>query len=395
MAIKEYSPFQPGIPVKPGKFVGREQQIEEIDRYLKQVRAGRFQSVFLIGDRGLGKTSLATFIQQYAERQYNLLGIHTFLGGVSTLDEIVKRIFDELLKRSEKESWSKKVKALFGKNIEEVGMFGINIKFNPPAEKLQELRKNFPDALSHFLDALKGERSGLLIILDDINGTLDNEGFANWFKSLADKVAVSASQFPVFFLLIGLPEKRNQLFAQQPSLMRIFQILEIERLSDEEIRNFFIQAFGDANMTVENKALEMMVEFSSGLPVLMHEIGDAVFWADSDGNIDQKDVAEGIAEAANRIGRKYLDPTFFNAVRSPRYKAIIRTIGKRLQFEFSKADIEKELKETEKKVIHNFLQKMKQLGIISQPSDLPRGQYRFVNRLYPLYLYMEAISVNR
>ena len=140
MAIKEYSPFQPGIPVKPGKFVGREQQIEEIDRYLKQVRAGRFQSVFLIGDRGLGNTSLATFIQQYAERQYNLLGIHTFLGGVSTLDEIVKRIFDELLKRSEKESWSKKVKALFGKNIEEDGMFVINIKFNSQSVQLQELR---------------------------------------------------------------------------------------------------------------------------------------------------------------------------------------------------------------------------------------------------------------
>lgn len=390
MAIKEYSPFQPGVPVKPGMFVGRENHIKEIDRHLKQVRAGRQQNVFLIGDRGLGKTSLANFISQYAESKYNLLSVHTFLGGVSSLDEIVKKVFDELLKRIEKESWSKKVKNLFGKNIEEVGLFGISVKFNPPADKLSALRKDFPEAIGHFLEATQKEKSGLLIILDDINGTLDNEGFANWFKSMADKIAVAYPSFPVLFMLIGLPEKRDQLFAQQPSLMRIFQVLEIERLSDSEVQEFFFNSFGDANMEVSDEAFETMVEFASGLPVLMQEIGDSVFWEDIDGKIDEIDALKGIKEASARIGKKYLDPTFYNTIRSPRYKSIIRKIGKDIKFEFTKNEIEADLTPDEKKVLHNFLKKLKDLGIISQPSDLPRGHYRFLNRLYPVYLFFEA-----
>lgn len=390
MAIKEYSPFQPGVPVKPGMFVGRVDQISEIEKHLKQVRAGRQQNVFLIGDRGLGKTSLASFISQYAENKYNLLSVHTFLGGVGSLDEIVKKVFDQLLKRTEKESFSKKVKGLFGKNVEEVGLFGISLKFNPPADKLTALRKEFPEALSHFLDAIKNEKSGLLIILDDINGTLDNEGFANWFKSMADKIAVTFTEFPVFFMLIGLPQKRDQLFAQQPSLMRVFQILEIEKLNDTEVSTFFTQSFDDANIPVTEKALKQMVAYSSGLPVLMQEIGDSTFWEDTDGEIDIKDASKGILEASNRIGKKYLDPTFYSAVRSPRYKSIIRKIGKDIKFEFTKAEIEADLTSDERRVLHNFLKKLKELGIISQPSELPRGCYRFVNRLYPVYLFMEA-----
>lgn len=394
MAIKEYSPFQPGVPVKPGLFVGREHQIHEIDRYLKQVRAGRQQNVFLIGDRGVGKSSLAGFVREYAEQHYNLFSVHAFLGGVSTLDEVVRKIFDELLKKSHKEAWFKRIKKLFGENIEEVGLFGISLKFNPPTPKLEALRKDLAEALLHVLDQIKEEKSGLMIILDDLNGTLDNEGFANWFKSLADRIAVTYPTFPVLFMLIGLPEKRNQLFQQQPSLMRVFQVMEIERLSDEEVEEFYGRAFGDANMTISSSALNLMVVYSSGLPILMHEIGDAAFWADADGMVDEKDAVEAIWEASERIGRKFLDPTFYHAVRSRRYISIIRKIGRHIQFEFTKSEVEANLSEPERAVFGNFLRKLKQIGIITQPTELPRGHYQFVNHLYPVYFHLESIKKN-
>jgi hypothetical protein len=371
-------------------FVGREPQIAEIDRYLKQVRAGRQQNVFMIGDRGLGKTSLASFIVQYAESRYNLLGVHAFLGGIGSLDDVVKKVFDELLKRVEKETWAQKVRGLFGKNIEEVGLFGISVKFNPPADKLSALRKDFPQAITHFQRLIREEKQGMVIVLDDINGTLDNEGFANWFKSMTDKVAVSNPDFPVLFVLIGLPEKRDQLFAQQPSLMRIFQIMEIERLHDDEVSSFYTRAFADANIQVSQGALNSMIASASGLPILMQEIGDAVFWADRDGFVDEIDVLQGILDASERIGKKYLDPTFFNAVRSPRYRSIIRKIGKLLKPDFTKSEVEAELSAEEKRVLSNFIQKMRHLGIISPDHEAPRGHYRFVNRLNPVYLHLEA-----
>lgn len=389
--MKENSPFQPGMPVSPGMFVGRENQIREINRYLKQTVYGRQQSVFLIGDRGLGKTSLASFIMHYAEREYNLLGVHTFLGGVSSLDGLVQKVFEGLLKRSEKESWSKKVRKFFGKNVEEVGLFGVNLKFTPSPNKLGALVNDFPDALRTFLTEIKKERSGLVIILDDINGAMDSGDFANWFKSFSDRVAVEFDNFPVCFLLIGLPYKRDMLFQQQPSLMRIFQILEIERLSNSEIEQFYTQAFSDLSMEVEKDAMTQMVTYCSGLPVMMQEIGDAVFWEDVDQVVDIADALYGTLEASERIGKKYLTPKFYNAVRSERYKSIIDKIGQNFKMEFTKKEIEKDLTDDEKRVFHNFLRKMKDLEIISQPSELPRGAYRFVNQLYLVYILQKSM----
>ena len=76
---------------------------------------------------------------------------------------------------------------------------------------------------------------------------------------------------------IGLPEIRDSLSRLQPPLMRIFRVVSVEKLSDAEVKEFFEKAFKKVNMEVEPEALEDMVKFSSGLPILMHEIGDAVF----------------------------------------------------------------------------------------------------------------------
>ena len=42
-------------------------------------------------------------------------------------------------------------------------------------------------------------------------------------------------------------------------------------------------------MKVKTDALKLIVQYSSGLPLLMHEIGDAVFWSYQDGIIDEED----------------------------------------------------------------------------------------------------------
>jgi hypothetical protein len=67
-------------------------------------------------------------------------------------------------------------------------------------------------------------------------------------------------------------------------------IVEIEKLSDDDVRDFLSNTFEKADITVNPKAMDFMVHFSSGLPILMHEIGDATFWSDTDGVINRGDV---------------------------------------------------------------------------------------------------------
>ena len=121
--------------------------------------------------------------------------------------------------------------------------------------------------------------------MDDINGLAESPGFPNWYKSFVDTVATSSNyqEYPALIMICGLPERHFQLVAHQPSIARIFRVLELERLSDEEVEDFFIRAFESVDVSVEDDAMQLMVEYSSGLPIMMQEIGDATYWINASG----------------------------------------------------------------------------------------------------------------
>jgi DNA replication protein DnaC len=395
MNNKLSSPFTPGNPVPVEFFVGRKEQIDEIIRDVGEVLFGKQKNIFLVGDRGIGKSSLASFIRYYVNTQRDILGIHLFLGEVVTLDVMVHHIFEqilnEILKETKGQSWFKEISKFFGKYIKEIDIFNISISFAPPEQDLKELVRKFPEALNNLLLEIREQKKGLLIILDDINGLAEKLEFANWYKSFVDEIYTHYKNFPVLMILVGLPEKRDRLFKLQPSLMRIFKIIEIEKLFDEEVENFFKVAFQKVNMKIEPDAMKVMVQYSSGLPILMHEIGDATFWTDEDGIIDKDDAFEGIVAAATNVGKKYLDPMVYRAIRSPKYKSILRKLGKmHIPRTFKKKDVEAKLDANEKKVFHNFLKKLREIGVIEIPLENERGTYKFVNEIYPIYIWMES-----
>ncbi len=395
MNIKEGSPFTPGNPVPVELFVGRAKQIEETINYVKQTSSGRQENIFLIGSRGIGKSSLASFLRYYVSSKMNFLSVHVFLGRVSTLEEMVQFIFDKILKEVNEQATLQSIVNFFGKYIKEVGLFGISVAFAPPQDDLKELVKKFPEAINNLLKKIKEQKRGLFIVLDDINGLTEKVEFANWYKSFVDEVATHYKDFPVFIMLIGLPEKRNALLRLQPSLMRIFRIVEIAKLSDEEVEKFLSSAFEKVSVKVEEEAMKIMVQYSGGLPLLMHEIGDAVFWTDTDNLITRQDAIQGVMIAAQKVGEKYLDPKVYRALRSELYKSILRKLGEIRSTKFNKKEIENKLDSQEKKVFHNFLRKMKDLEVIETDTEGSLGSYRFVNEIYPVYIWMQSGNPKR
>lgn len=388
---KESSPFTPGNPVPVELFVGRSEQIRELIRYVKQTRSGRAENVFLAGDRGIGKSSLASFLRHYVSTQENMLGIHVFLGRVSTLEGMVHHIFEEILKEAKIQGGLEKVTSFFAKHIKEIGLFGISVSFSPQKGELEELVTKFPEAIKNLLAQMAERKNGLFIVLDDINGLVEKPEFANWYKSFADEVATHYKSFPVFVILTGLPEKRDILSHIQPSLMRIFRVVGIEKLSDEEVRNFLRTAFEKTGIKVQTDAMNLMVRYSSGLPVLMHEIGDATFWGDEDGVVDMDDAARGVMNAAEKVGQKYLDPKVYRAIRSESYRSILRKLGRILGGRhFKKKEVAAKLDDREKRVFDNFLNRMRKLGVIEPDVERGKGAYNFINEIYPLYITMES-----
>jgi len=389
--MKDRSPFTPGNPVPVELFVGRTAQLEEILRNVKQARTGKQENIFLAGERGIGKSSFAKFVCNMACKE-RLLSVHVFLGQVTSLDEMVRRIFEDIIKVSNTQSWYGKISDYFKGKVQQIDLFGVAVSFKPSQEEARELVNNFPEAILNISKKISPEKEGLFIVLDDIDMISKTPEFANWYKSLVDKIATHYENFPVCITLIGLPEFRDNLSKNQESLMRVFRVVEINKLNDVEVTDFFDRAFKKVDIKVEDSAMKTMVRFSSGLPTIMHEIGDAVFWNDKTGIVKEDDVWKGIVYAAENIGKKYLDPMVYRAIRSEKYRSILRKVGQSVEPSFRKKDIVSKLTPEEKSVFDNFLRVMRDRGVIMLDQESDRGTYKFVNDIYPVYILLENLK---
>ena len=385
----ETSPFRPGQPAPVEFFVGRSSEVERLRGMVKASAMGNFRIGFVSGERGIGKSSLASFVRRLSERESAVAGCHVFLGGVGDLKEMLRRTFDRLLKESMDEPWHGQVRKFFGDRVRKVGLFGVTLELDLADRDLSTLAHDFVPTVTRLLDGIGKQKKGLFLILDDINGLAGFEGFADWLKSTVDEMATSPRKAPLCVLLVGLEERRRELVARQPSLARVFELIDVAPWSDHEVMDFFRSSFDSVDAAVGEADLRELVRFSGGLPVLAHELGDAVWRMARRPDIGSREVGAGISAAAEMIGRKLLEPQVFSAIRSERYRSILRKTLDEPRERFRRSELVGRLTGDERKVMDNFLQRMKRLGALETDPEV-QGGYRFLNLLHALYFWMES-----
>jgi AAA+ ATPase superfamily predicted ATPase len=390
--LSRESPFTPGRPVPIEYFVARIKEIERLNRAIVQTSSGRNENFFITGERGIGKSSLAGFIRYVAEKEYNLIGCHCPLGGIKDLEGMVGRIFPRLLEQVTDKSLYERLKEIFSKYIKGITLFGLSVEFTDDRSELHTLLNNFLPALREIHKTIKDNKKGIILILDDLNGISDIPEFSQFLKSFVDELAVSYNPIPILLILVGITERREDMIKHQPSVGRIFDIVDLAPMNRNESEEFFNKTFKKSGISVDPEAMTLMVSLSGGFPMLMHEMGDAMFWADTDRHIDLNDAGDGMIKAALNVGEKYLDPQVYGVIRSQTYRSILRKMGKLdLGTEFKRKDVLENLTAEERKTFDNFLQKIKRLGVISETEVY--GQYRFINQLYHLYVRLEALEL--
>ena len=386
----ETSPFRPGCPVPVELFTGRQKEVEQLRGMVRASQRGIFKIGFVSGERGIGKSSLAMFARRLVEPD-GVLGCHALLGGANTLDGMLRQTFDRILKESVNQPWREAVRKFFGKHVQEVGLLGITLKLDIQDRDLTALRGDFVPAMMRLLEQVKDHKQSIFLILDDINGLSNSHEFANWLKSTVDEIAVSGHDANLCILFVGLEERRQELIAQQPSLDRVFELIRIAPWSDDEAASFYRRSLQSANAEITEEGLLAMVLYTGGLPVLAHEIGDAVWRTAAGPEIQPREVIAGARVAAEVIGAKWLEPKVFQAIRSENYRTILRKLPEYPQLSFQRAELRERLTPGERRVLDNFLRRMKQLGALEEDPEV-RGGYQFPSLLHGLAFALAGLN---
>ena len=390
---KGKSPFYPGQPVPVELFAGRQEEINHIvERGIRQVRLGKPVAVFVQGEYGIGKSSIAGFLQWHAERRHGLHSIYAPLGSAETLADVGACILEATLRSGALEpTRSQKIKDWLSKYVGEQSLFGFTVHTEALKKDAPSVAKGLLPFLSEALAHLREtDAKGIFLVLDEINGISTNKKFAHFVKGIVDTNAMSNTPLPLLLMLCGVEERRRDMIRHYQPIDRIFDVIDIEPMSNSEMRGFFEKAFRQAGIRADKTAIKTMAFYSAGFPKIMHLVGDAAYWLDQDGILTEDEAVQAVITAADEVGKKYVDQQVYKALRSKDYHAILNRVAEGgPAMSFHKKDVAKGLTESQKKKLNNFLQKMKKLNVI-RSGDV-RGEYTFNVRMVWLYIWLNSL----
>lgn len=201
------------------------------------------------------------------EKNANMQTIYYSNKNNYSLDVLLAKTIEAIFNEFPKESIKEKTSKWFGENILSIDFKITKVEFKPDKEITFDLIHDFP----HYLELACNEfGKGIFLIIDDINGLSNSTKFPNWYKQFTDTLEANLNyNIPLYVLLVSYPEKFGALVRNEPTFGRIFHYEQITKLNDNKVREFFVNSFNKLNMTCNQDALNLMVRFSNGLPLMM------------------------------------------------------------------------------------------------------------------------------
>src|SRR5271166_4956635 len=172
----KFNPFRPGNIVAPGMFVGRIDELHAIEQCLYQTSHGNPHHFLILGERGIGKSSLLMLVDGiargavkplYSDDSVSFLTISVDMGGVDSQTDIIRTIARELrtiLSRTD----ALKAKAIkTWEFLQHWEVLGVRYHAEDPRINSDDERDNLAERIIQLIESTKGSVEGVCIIVDE------------------------------------------------------------------------------------------------------------------------------------------------------------------------------------------------------------------------------------
>lgn len=398
MTLK-YNPFKPNDVVHAAMFVGRVDELKDIERCLFQAKNGSPLHFLVQGERGIGKTSLLSFAAGIANGRYKgvlgnkftFLVVSTDLGGCESQLDIVSKIGRALRSAiAEKKAIVERAKGFWEwiTNWEVLGVQYHKAEANYDAEQIIEV---LVDKISTFCLQMP-DLDGILFLIDEADRPPVEANLGAFLKLLSERLGRKDCN-SIIFGLAGLPPLIAKLRDSHESSPRLFKVLKLEPLEHGERKDAVEVGLEDANdrnavkTEITPEALEFLAELSEGYPHFVQQFSFCAFEQDSDDLIDEEDVGDGAFKeggALSQLGDKFFNEMYHARISSEEYRRVLDAMADHGDGWVARKDIIKESGISEANV-GNALIALKAKGIIIQ-DDTRRGFYRLPTNSFAAWI---------
>ena len=192
-------------------------------------------------------------------------------------------------------------------------------------------------------------------------------------------------EVPIAFLLTSYPENLEKLKEHNQSFSRIFYHYDVDALSEADVMHFYRHCFDKTNIKYDEESINLLSKYCYGIPLVMHELGENIFWKCETQQLDIKQVINGIRLTNNIMCDKYLN----GLIRNETYAPILEKIGKSIQptiDTFSINKLKEDTTDEEKDLIDLFILDAIETGILYREEYAFKDNCKFSNPMYSVYL---------
>lgn len=338
--------FQPAKEVSSAtRFAGRKDAVSEA--YYALIASGAH--IAIVGNRGIGKTSLSRQVANIAtgdndlleklglphDRRLDFLSIYFACGKtVQNTTDLLERLLtssgclaDWIYDIPKASKIVRGYSPKFGVNVfgSEVGLSGEK-KTEITAESAvasHAIDTVFTNAVAAIADQ-KVAADGVLIVVDEFDQIADPTGFASFLKALSTNVP------QVKFCLVGVAHDIQYLMKEHQSSDRLFagSIIPLPSMTTAELKEIMAIAEKsvDKKITFDTAAADRVASLAQGHPYMVHLIGKYAFrlaFQSGKNAITVDDVDATVKSIAERGADPILEGRYKKAVASSEQREIV------------------------------------------------------------------------
>lgn len=256
----------PARPIQSIEFLrGRAKELERINRAL--FAPGRH--IFIYGDRGIGKSSLAAAAAAQAQSADS-----PYIDVSCSTDSSFRSVIANIGSQAVRLSRIHKTKRTLSAGLE-LRFLRVSATEEVTENDLYEVIRTVGDAVEILREVAAVHSARPVVVVDEFDRMVDERErslFSDLVKQLGDK------KINVTFFFTGVAPTLDQLLGAHPSAIRQFETIELEKLNWTARWDITVNALAKFGVEIEDNIRIRIAAVSDGYPAYVHLITEKLLW---------------------------------------------------------------------------------------------------------------------
>ncbi len=390
------NPFEPGKPVDPEYFGGRRRELETFREYLGYSIEGNIHNLALMGERGIGKSSLLRKFEQIASEEHGCLVIRREMdASVDSLRSLTMFMLEAAKSEgssrlvSRKRKAAEKVTRFFEKYKVGVSVMGQGVSIER-LERTAAVQDYFYGELMHIWEGIREGTKGVVFLIDEAERLQGVEGSWSFLRSVLTRTSEEDAGYMLAVSgKLGLFRGIKEIFSP---MERFFTPLEVMPMKQDEVRDVLEKPLKEHSIGITSEAVRMVSDNSGGNPYIVQTFGlyafEEVVNSSAKAIVDASMVQKVLPRVMTRLAGQVFRDRFEEA--SPLERRVLLAIARGRKDEVAPQDIDALLEDGERgTAIRPALKRLVEKDCLVKRE---RGTYSFFTPLFGEYVKARMTS---